>query len=245
MRIEPEKWCRGYESEEGREKGESVRERYVQMVDNNNLSRLFCASDGQSRSALASSERRNRRRETEEKLTVSALNLRSSALTIFIIRVHGVSVTVSTVAHSTLCPPLGSVNHIDFVDVNVFGILRLIRSRGKDLFERSEEGRVEFFGEGDVDLYDEVSHLVVSVRGHTLSGKVLESSYEKRKITTRGVNQTVSLTRKLLNGIRSRLTRFDNFSRRNGDMESSLVEVHDSERTSSESGKKIDLDFTE
>jgi hypothetical protein len=160
-------------------------------------------------------------------------------LTVLVVSVHGV-VLVTSVTHSTLCSPFGSVDHIYFVEVNVLGVFGLIGTGREDLFERCEESRVELFGEGDVELDDQVSHLVVSVRWHSLSRKVLEGSYYGRKGKRKSVN-----SRSFLPKQRSKLTRFDDVSGRHSNVKSPFVEVHDGEGTSGESGEEIDFDFTE
>lgn len=132
--------------------------------------RLLCG--GQKAKTMVSlnatkKSKRKGRKQNGKTLTLSALDLGSSALLVIVVHLV-LSVSVSGLL------ALRRLLEGDLVDVDVVGELLGRRSRGKGLLEvRDELGR-DRVGEGDVDLDVEVSELVVSVRGHTLSRDALE-----------------------------------------------------------------------
>lgn len=105
---------------------------------------------------------------------LSALYLRPAAL--LVILVHGVGV------HLAPRLAVGGVNHLDvLVDVDVFGEGRLLGPRREDGLEGSEGLGVERVGELDVEVNNQVAHLVVAVGGHSLAGDDLDGSCEVRR----------------------------------------------------------------
>ena len=94
---------------------------------------------------------------------LGALDLGTARL---VVLVHGI---VASAAGP--CPALVGVDHLDvLVDVDLLGELGKRGPGREDRLERAEELRVELVGEPDVDLDDEVAHVVVAVRGHALAG---------------------------------------------------------------------------
>lgn len=74
---------------------------------------------------------------------------------------------------------LRGVDHLDvLIEVDVFGIGRLLGTRRKDGLERSEGLGVERVGELDREVHNQVAHLVVAVGRHSLAGDDLDGTCE-------------------------------------------------------------------
>lgn len=103
--------------------------------------------------------------------SLGALHLRTALLFILIHRI----------LPSAPRPPLIGIDHLDvLIQVNLLGVGGKGSAGGEDRLERGERFGVEGIGEGDVDLDDEVAHLVVAVRRHALVGEDLERSCEEK-----------------------------------------------------------------
>lgn len=129
--------------------------------------RLLCKGRKRSQWSVSTKSERSVQVKTERALTLSALDLGSSTLLVIVVHL------VLPVSVSGLLALRGLLES-DLVNVDVVGELLGRRSRGEGLLEVRDELDRDRVGESDVDLDVEVSELVVSVRGHTLSRDALE-----------------------------------------------------------------------
>lgn len=129
--------------------------------------RLLCEGSKRCRWSVSTKSGRSVQVKTERALTLSALDLGSSALLVVVVHLV-LSVNVSGLL------ALRGLLEGDLVNVDVVGELLGRRSRGEGLLEVRDELDRDRVREGNVDLDVEVSELVVSVRGHTLSRDALE-----------------------------------------------------------------------
>lgn len=138
-------------------------------------------------------------------LTLSTLNPGSSSLSSLVVIVHIV------VPASRVLLPLTRLRELNIVDVNSLSDRLGRSSRGEGRLESGDEVWGDRLWEDDVELDVEVSELVVSERGHSLSRDALE------------------------------VVGLDDLPGLDGHLDGSLVEVNDGELSSSERGQEVDL----